>query len=124
MADGFCPGDDESELSLACRLVTAATAHGSRKEGRGEQLGNNNNNYNNNNTNTNNNNNNNRNNSNNINSSKNISDSVGIVDNGFGGRVPESPFIARKRLRSETYYPAFNSNELFCRSKFRDKANR
>ena len=42
---------------------------------------------------------------------------------GSGG-IPSSPFMARKRLRSETYYPAFNSNELFCRSKFRDKANR
>ena len=121
MADGFCPGDDESELSLACRLVTAATAHGSRKEGRGEQLGNNNNNYNNNNTNTNNNNNNSSSSSNSYNNNTN---SIDEMDRGFPDRIPDSQFIARKRLRAETYYPAFNSNEVFCRSKFRGSSNR
>ena len=99
MANEFCSlGDDGGlELSSACRLVTAAASNRSRKEGRGTE------------------------NNDEINNSS-SNNSINI--NNSTDKVYRSPLLARKRLRSETYYPAFNSNGLFCRSKFRDRSNR
>ena len=78
-----------------CRLVTAAASNISRKEGRGGV---------------------------DYDAFNNSNHSITI--NNSTDKVYRSPLLARKRLRSETYYPAFNSNGLFCRSKFRDRSNR
>ncbi len=87
----FCRGDDE--FSAACQLVSAAASGEARLEAERAPR---------------------------LQTSDELTEDIFLAEERMAtSRHFSSQVLQKKRLETETYYPAFNSRDVFCRSKFR-----